>query len=195
MGVEDLQSLQDLAAMVEKELEASHLSHVEKELRERLERAERQASIDPLTRAWDRTTILRILDGAFAYASRRGQPLGVVRLRLDRFEDIVETQGNRAGRVTLRIVADRTRSALRRYDSIGRYGPAEFLIVLPDADGETALRVGTRIQAKIEERPVSHGQAEIPVTGTAGVATYPGSGQCSPDALLRSAEEGTTPSR
>ena len=64
------------------------------------------------------------------------------------------------------------RRAVRAGDQAFRYGGEEFVLLLPRCDTEGALRVVTRIQSELRERPValSEGRTEI-VRFSGGVAS------------------------
>lgn len=65
---------------------------------------------------------------------------------------------------------------LRPYDSLGRFGGEEFLIVVPGSGAAQTKELSERIRAHIAENPVALSGASTSITVSAGVAAYkPGS--------------------
>jgi diguanylate cyclase (GGDEF)-like protein len=72
---------------------------------------------------------------------------------IDHFKTINDTRGHAAGDDALRQVAKVISSHLRDYDYLGRFGGDEFLLILPEASYQDALKVVERIQKAIREMP------------------------------------------
>lgn len=86
---------------------------------------------DALTGLLNRRAILETLHREFVRASREHSWVGVLVADLDHFKEINDTFGHLRGDAVLRRVAQIMQSNVRVYDSVGRYGGEEFLIVLP----------------------------------------------------------------
>ena len=129
-----------------------------------------QASHDGLTGVWNRNAILDILGREFERSGRGHSPMGVVILDLDHFKKVNDTYGHPAGDLVLREAVGRIQQALRTYDSVGRYGGEEFLIVLPDCNRTQVERCAERVRLKIAGEPVQFNDVEIPITASLGVA-------------------------
>jgi two-component system, cell cycle response regulator len=78
---------------------------------------------------------------------------------------------------------------VRPYDTLGRYGGEEFLIVAPSLDGSGALGLAERIRQAIESEPVSTSSGEVRVTASFGVAVSDHAKPLESDALLHLADE------
>ena len=58
-----------------------------------------------------------------------------------------DNYGHLAGDAVLRELAKRIDSSLRSYDSVGRYGGEEFIILIPGSDGAGAAELAERLRA------------------------------------------------
>lgn len=147
---------------------------------------ERQAVTDSLTGVLNRRGILAKLEAELARSERQGQPLSVGLLDIDHFKAINDRYGHAAGDAVLCAVVDRAQAALRSYDSLGRFGGEEFLIVLPGLEVARAWPVLERVRLRVADGPVRVESQIIPVTVSLGGAAYQGG---SVDALVRTADE------
>ncbi|PYV30475.1 MAG: diguanylate cyclase response regulator [Acidobacteria bacterium] len=98
-----------------------------------------QASHDPLTSLWNRTAALDALHSELVRAKRTKGSLAVVMADLDHFKKINDTHGHLAGDAALRETARRIRSCVRIYDTVGRYGGEEFLVIFPGCSTDEAI--------------------------------------------------------
>jgi two-component system, cell cycle response regulator len=162
------------------------------DLQEQLLRAKEalrlQATHDSLTGLLNRASILELLQTELERGVREQSPLAVLMADLDRFKQINDTHGHLVGDATLRIAAQRMKACLRRYDTLGRYGGEEFLIVLPGSDFAGSLREAERLQRSIAAEPFRVGALSLPVTCSLGVSwrVYPESADT--DTLIREAD-------
>jgi len=147
-----------------------------------------QATHDGLTGLLNRCAILAMLDRELARASREGQPLSLLMMDLDHFKQVNDTFSHLAGDAVLRESARRMRESVRNYDSAGRYGGEEFLIVLPGCDGPSAVAQAERVRQSFANTPFFTGQSHIPVTCSIGVSSRVLPCEADADALLREAD-------
>jgi diguanylate cyclase (GGDEF)-like protein len=129
-----------------------------------------QATHDALTGLHNRGSILDILHRELARGGREGQPLALLLADLDHFKQINDTSGHLAGDAVLRATAQRMKSALRSYDSVGRYGGEEFLVVLPGCHGDSACNQAERIRQAVESAAVEYGDERLHVSCSIGMA-------------------------
>jgi diguanylate cyclase (GGDEF)-like protein len=159
---------------------------LQEELLKAREALREQATHDGLTGLLNRTTILETLEDELSRATRAGSPVSVLMVDLDRFKAINDSQGHQAGDTVLREAARRLKSAARRYDSVGRYGGEEFLIVLPGCDAANAAVQAERMREAIGATPFLAPDQPVMVTASLGVAC---SNHSSPDVLVREADD------
>jgi len=110
-----------------------------------IKRVGRLAMTDALTSVHNRYFIEQLLQMEMGRSKRYGQPFCVALLDLDGFKEVNDTLGHAAGDEVLRKVAGVLKKTARSTDHIGRFGGDEFLLILPQADGESGLRVCERI--------------------------------------------------
>jgi PleD family two-component response regulator len=125
----------------------TELIRVQEQLRE-------QATRDALTGCWNRLSIVDILSRELKRSYREKTPLGIAMVDLDHFKEINDTGGHRAGdQVLVRVVQCMT-SAVRKYDSVGRYGGEEFLLILPGCNEASLKRHAERMRLALAGLPL-----------------------------------------
>ena len=147
------------------------LRTLKSELKERealLERATR----DPLTRLWNRSAILEILEREMSAARVQKTALAIALIDLDHFKRINDTHGHQAGDEVLRALGGRLLAKLRSRDALGRYGGEELLLVLPDAVAQRQLPLLERLREAIAAVPVSYNGVTISITASFGAAWF-----------------------
>jgi len=162
------------------------------ELEDQLLRAQatlrEQATRDALTKAWNRRSILEILDREVDRALREHSPLSVAMCDLDHFKQINDTYGHLAGDAVLVEAVTRMRASMRSYDSLGRYGGEEFLLLFPGCEASAAVRLAERMRREIESRPLDWQTGPIRFTISFGVTTLQAGRRLPSEALLRVAD-------
>ena len=108
-------------------------------------------------------------------------------LDLDLFKAVNDTYGHAAGDVVLKECARRMALCIRQYDSIGRYGGEEFLLVLPGCDEACTLAQAQRMLHIIGSDPIEIQGRQLHLTASLG-ATIQLSG-LSADKLIQIADE------
>ena len=129
-----------------------------------------RASHDMLTGIPNRGTILEAVNRERARQIRDGGSFGVILADLDHFKAVNDNHGHLAGDIVLKEAACRMRACVRSYDSVGRYGGEEFLIVVPTGDGNSTAAVAERVRQAISEKPVMTESGPISVTASLGIA-------------------------
>jgi diguanylate cyclase (GGDEF)-like protein len=146
-----------------------------------------QALTDELTGLSNRRQVMTRLEQEFQRAVRIREPICVVSLDIDHFKKVNDTYGHMFGDIVLKKVAERMQSCLRPYDTVGRVGGEEFLIVAPASPPDEAISLAQRVIASISAEPMEDGNSSITVTASAGVAVI-SSDDAEADDLLRKAD-------
>ncbi|MBS1858828.1 MAG: diguanylate cyclase [Acidobacteria bacterium] len=128
-----------------------------------------QATHDGLTGVLNRNSILERLDQELARAARASEPVSVLMVDLDRFKSVNDAHGHLAGDAVLREAARRLQGASRAYDTIGRYGGEEFLVVLPGCGTADALSQAERLRDSIASVPFLFEGSNLRVTASFGL--------------------------
>jgi diguanylate cyclase (GGDEF)-like protein len=131
-----------------------------------------QATHDPLTELWNRAAILEILSSELGRAQRQGASVGISMIDLDHFKAINDTHGHQTGDEVLRRVSQALLSAVRRYDSVGRYGGEEFIVVMPGCDISNAMAHAERLRKTVAAITIQAPSAELQLTASFGVTVY-----------------------
>lgn len=149
-----------------------------------------QATKDFLTRIWNRSSILDILQRELARGSREKRPVGVVLADLDHFKSVNDTYGHFAGDAVLREFTRRMQSSIRSYDAIGRYGGEEFLVILPGSDDASTAAMAERMRGALDRLPmeISDEQEQI-VTCSFGATSWQPGMELDSEALIRVADD------
>jgi diguanylate cyclase (GGDEF)-like protein len=147
-----------------------------------------QATHDGLTGLLNRVTIMDALRNELGRAARERRPVALLMVDLDHFKRVNDTHGHLAGDAVLRETARRMKSSVRTYDSVGRYGGEEFLIVLPGCDAPTAQAQAERFREALACEPIPIGGQSIRVTCSIGVAGSTGLSVSSSDTLVHDAD-------
>jgi two-component system cell cycle response regulator len=147
------------------------------------------ATHDALTGISNRPSVLEAVSREQFRQVREGGSFGVIFADIDHFKSVNDTHGHLSGDEVLREVTQRMVGCVRPYDTVGRYGGEEFLIVAPSLDGTGALGLAERIRQAIESEPISTSSGKVRVTASLGVAVSSRDKPLETDALLRSADE------
>jgi two-component system cell cycle response regulator len=129
-----------------------------------------KATHDSLTGLLNHEEIHNILDKELARSERDKVCVSVIMADIDLFKLVNDTHGHIAGDEVLRIFAKKMRSLERPYDSIGRYGGEEFLIVLPECCIECAAAFAERLRSNISRDSMDTSEGMISITISLGVA-------------------------
>ena len=142
---------------------------------------------DTLTGLPNRRLLDDRLRQAVFLAQRRDARVGLMVVDLDRFKQVNDTLGHRAGDAVLREAAHRIAGCLRKADTLARHGGDEFVVVFPDLKLDTDCQVVAEKILRSLEPPFHVDGRDFSIGASIGVSLYPtdaGDG----DALLRNAD-------
>jgi two-component system, cell cycle response regulator len=146
-----------------------------------------EATHDAQTGLLNHGAILELLRKEVLRSQREGTPLGVIMLDLDHFKLVNDKYGHLVGDTVLREVSRRLQLSIRPYDSVGRYGGEEFVVVAPGCNLENAKSLAERLRVSVSSEPIQDSAVSISVTASLGVSSALAAN--GPDEVLRATDE------
>ena len=143
------------------------------------------ANFDPLTGSANRAYFTTRLDQSIKHASRLQENIALLFIDLDRFKQINDTLGHKAGDDLLKEISRRFEATVRTTDLVGRWGGDEFVILLTALNAsQDALRVADKIHDEVL-KPITLEGTAVTVSASIGVALYPQDGHSKAELLER----------
>ncbi|WP_181707814.1 PleD family two-component system response regulator [Chthonobacter rhizosphaerae] len=158
-------------------------------LRDSVAHTMEMAVMDSLTGLHNRRYLESHLSTLVEQSIARGRELSVLVVDIDHFKSVNDTHGHDAGDDVLREFARRVRKNVRGIDLACRFGGEEFVIAMPETDGELARMVAERLRQRIAGEPfrIAGGAKQLNVTISIGLASLDGAGE-TPEAMLKRAD-------
>jgi len=157
-------------------------------LDESRELLQRMATTDMLTNVANRAAIMGRFTEGFARQRRNLSQLGCLMIDVDHFKAVNDRFGHQKGDVVLRELAAIISGTLRQYDTFGRYGGEEFLMVLDGVDATRLAEIAERTRTLIETRLNSQAGLAEPVTISLGGTLVTPEDQTIDDVIRRADE-------
>jgi diguanylate cyclase (GGDEF)-like protein/PAS domain S-box-containing protein len=145
------------------------------------------ANYDPLTGLPNRTLLLDRIERGIEHARRNTKSMAVFFVDLDKFKQVNDSLGHKAGDELLTIVAKRLTNKLRKEDTVARLGGDEFVIMIEEATSVEAISALVTEISNIIDTPVTLHSQTVSVSSSIGIAIYPGDGLSAED-LLKNAD-------
>lgn len=133
---------------------------------------EHDANHDYLTKCLNRRSFHIVAERQVAMSKRNKSPLSVISVDIDDFKAINDHFGHNTGDQALKHLASLMKQAVRKSDSIFRFGGEEFLILLPETDADKAHQLAEKLRLRIEKSPVKSDSGVIHVTVSAGISEW-----------------------
>ena len=131
---DDIETLKDLAAMVEQELDAIQM-----------------ATLDELTKISNRRGFMQLAEHYLNFATRQNIPTSLVFVDLNGFKPINDNFGHAEGDRALVSFASQMQETFRQTDLFARLGGDEFVILFSDATVKTAEEIMKKFQWAINK--------------------------------------------
>lgn len=129
-----------------------------------------EARTDPLTKLLNRRGTDECLDELIA----KKTPFSLMMIDIDHFKRFNDTHGHDTGDLVLSETATAISDSIRNRDIAGRYGGEEFLVILPEANLETSLKVASQVRTALEANRITVDDKTLNVTVSLGVAQWSG---------------------
>jgi two-component system, cell cycle response regulator len=149
-----------------------------------------ESAHDPLTALWNRGAIIGFLKNEIERQQRSSQPLGAMMADVDHFKKVNDTYGHLVGDQVLKEVGSRLAAGLRTYDSVGRYGGEEFLVIVPGCRPADLATSAERLRLSIAAPKFETSAGPLAITLSLGIASGCDKGECprTSEMLLRAAD-------
>jgi len=136
----------------------------------RLERD--RAQRDALTGIPNRAAYDERLTTEISRRNRHGRRLSLAVIDIDKFKDVNDKLGHKAGDKVLKNVAEICAAIVRTSDFLARYGGEEFALVLPETALEQARLVAEKLRGEIAAKGFFYDSRRVPITVSIGVAEF-----------------------
>ena len=137
---------------------------------------ERIAITDSLTELHTRRYATERFQEELKRSQMRDITLSFMMMDVDYFKTFNDQYGHLMGDQILREVGKLIRENIREIDIAGRFGGEEFCVILPDTDRAGARYAAERIRQAVESSSIKAYDAEVKITVSLGVSTYPQDG-------------------
>lgn len=131
---------------------------------------EHQATHDPLTGMLNRRAIINQLHRELNRTGRHGDALAVGMCDIDHFKRVNDTHGHQTGDEVLCGLAQVLHDSIREYDSVGRMGGEEFLVITPMKSLSDCVSIFSRLCAGVSEKKIATRSGDLSITVSIGVA-------------------------
>jgi two-component system chemotaxis response regulator CheY len=144
---------------------------------------------DELTGLRNRRAITHAAEAELARGRREQTSLSVALLDVDNFKRVNDTYGHQTGDQALQLVASVVQQNLRPYDSVGRWGGEELLLMLVNTTLEEATTVAERVRLAVASAALCLPTGrQIRITVSMGVASVGQGGDRPLDILVQDAD-------
>lgn len=135
-----------------------------------------QAVRDTLTGTFNRGYMDDTLVRETARAQRKGYPLTIFMIDVDRFKAINDALGHHAGDAVIKDIGQLLMGQTRQSDCVCRYGGDEFVVILPEMNAECAQRRAEDLRQLFKSTEFAYEGKILNSTISIGIAVFPRDG-------------------
>jgi diguanylate cyclase len=139
-----------------------------------IEEERNKAYNDALTKIPNRMAFDERISHEYQRWQRYNNKLTLCLVDIDKFKNVNDTYGHKAGDIVLRTVAEKCASKVRKSDFFCRYGGEEFALILPETDLSAAITVAETLRESVEHCSFQYGDNNVPITISCGLAEFKG---------------------
>ncbi len=143
-------------------------------LRKCIEEERSKAYTDALTKIPNRMAFDERITHEYRRWQRYNNKLTLCLVDIDKFKNVNDTYGHKAGDIVLQTVAGKCNSKVRGSDFFCRYGGEEFALILPETDLSAAITVAESLRESIEGCSFQYGDKTVSITISCGLAEFKG---------------------
>ena len=127
-----------------------------------MKRAEELKVLDELTGLYNAAYMKGRLEEEVRRAMRYHRPCSLILLDLDDFERLQDLYGMLAAEAVLHQVAEILKTHVSDIDRVGRMGPDEFAVILPEKNKREAIELAELLRGAVEHHVFSNGPNSLP---------------------------------
>jgi diguanylate cyclase (GGDEF)-like protein len=129
------------------------------------------ASMDPMTKLYNRRYFSEISEDIFNLCKRTNNDISLIMFDIDDFKSVNDTYGHHVGDKVIIGVADILLEHTRKSDIVCRFGGEEYIILLPDTDLESSMQTAQNIRELVEKMVITYDQhKQLQVTISVGIS-------------------------
>ncbi|RLA69788.1 MAG: hypothetical protein DRG09_04930 [Epsilonproteobacteria bacterium] len=129
------------------------------------------ASIDPMTKLYNRRYFAEISEELFDVNKRKHTNISLILLDIDNFKNINDIYGHHIGDDVIISIANILMENTRKEDIVCRYGGEEYIIIFPGTDLESSMKIAENIRKLVEDMIINlPREKELRVTISIGVS-------------------------
>lgn len=151
------------------------------------EKLRRLANFDSLTGLPNRALLLDRVERGLEHANRHHKSMALFFIDLDKFKQVNDSLGHKAGDELLKIVSTRLSKKLRKEDTVARLGGDEFVIMIEEVSSAEAISALVVEISTLIDLPILIANQTVSVSSSIGIAMYPGDGNTAEE-LLKNAD-------
>ena len=167
---------QTITPLVNNQGDITHFIAVMEDITVRKANEERiafMATHDDLTHLPNRSLLHDRLEQAISHSERSDTKMAVLFIDIDHFKFINDSLGHQIGDELLQVLAKRFTDALRKGDTVARFGGDEFVVILPEIEALENINTITHNLLQAVQMPYNIAGHELMVTGSLGISVYP----------------------
>jgi diguanylate cyclase (GGDEF)-like protein len=145
------------------------------------------ANYDSLTGLPNRTLLLDRIGRGIEHARRNSNNMALFFIDLDKFKQVNDSLGHKAGDELLTIIAERLTNKLRQEDTVARLGGDEFVIMIDEVTSVEDISILVSEISNVIDLPIKLSSQTVSVSSSIGIAMFPGDGSNSEE-LLKNAD-------
>jgi len=146
------------------------------------------ATTDMLTNVANRASLMHRFKDVFFRQRRNATNLGCLMIDVDHFKAVNDRYGHPQGDTVLKELAAIISPCLRPYDTFGRYGGEEFMMIIDGVDADMLATIAERTRAEVEAKLGKNaGLAEVVTISLGGTLVEPKDQDI--DDIIRRADE------
>jgi len=133
-----------------------------------IEELQEKAFQDTLTSLPNRRYLDKYLVSKLDESSRYEWTFGLIFFDIDHFKAVNDTFGHDVGDEALKMVARTLVHSSRSFDTVGRWGGEEFVVVVVNVDSDKLCNIAERYRSMVENSTVTTGSVDFKVTVSLG---------------------------